>query len=191
MSDFLSLASLPEPNWQLTLVLGGMAGAIIGWLFNYFVTISGFALRSLMRKDPIEGEWTSYAPNYPGRGPKYRRYGWIIKKGMKDRLVVKAVSQRNSEMLYKGRVFYERQYVIMELYATHDDEAVYIRLQRSAPTLDSTMVGISLKHDYRGIASSGPIVFSREERDDEEIEKLIKERIKIDRSLRVLQMTQP
>lgn len=155
-----------EPHWLIVSIIGAMIGFILPYAKKAIVVLLRY-----FTDYHIEGAWYEYHWSLIDNNPELKREHWKVKKGIFERLKVVAKSIPSEKLVYKGKIYQERNHLIAIFKATTHTEEVFCRLSNPVPTNDNIITGLWLALDYNRKIISGSLVLSRDELTEEEVQK--------------------
>lgn len=143
-----------EPNWIIIIVISG----VFGYLIQYIFKLPSFVYR-LRKRNDIRGKWYNYFYCEADSESPLHTALYTVKVGLLHDYKVKCVSDN---MVYRGFGFIEHNHLCITL-IYHDKlakETVNLRFQLPNATHRVQLIGIWLSYDYNNHLSSGISILS-------------------------------
>jgi len=88
--------------------------------------------------------------------------------------------------MYKGFLSFERNFWVVKLNATRDEEEVLVRFLSPMATQDARTFGLYLGTDFQGRPVTGPAILSRQELSEAEVLEFFADKVRIDIKSRLM-----
>jgi hypothetical protein len=162
------------------LLIGGVVGAAIQYVFPYFVGFPRYVWLHRKYKRAAEGIWYSYHFTRKNHQVQTVSTRWRIRRNYRGKLSVKGwrsgtFAMGSGSIQCKGSAFTEEGFLVISVQATRYEAHWSIRVNNPIPTDEHFVSGLWLSYDFDGDLTAGPIIFSRETMDFREAELLLKE----------------
>jgi hypothetical protein len=168
-----------QPSWIVLLVLGAVAGAIMGTLVNNYGGVLLYPLRR-RRPDNYIGEWWEYHLSYLNGQRTLRQGKLTVKRGRRTK--VRQVkfwhigvdgSDDKLKLAYKGTLRIEGAQLLIQLKATTHKEYLVYRFLNLIPSNDSVVPGIWMAYDHNSNPAAGAAILSQRQMTSDQAEKEI------------------
>lgn len=170
-----------DSNWILTTIIG----AVVGWLLPYLVRTAVFIVRRF-RRGIFDGKWCVYRVTNQDGKLKIEPSTWDIRKGFSSKFVVRETREGLETPIYKGSLFFERNFWLVRLSGVGHEEEILIRLFSPIPAENTSTWGLYLGIDFEGKPAAGPIMISREELPTASASELLQEKTRVHSRMRLL-----
>ena len=174
---------MPQPNWIIIIFIG----AIVGYLFPHLVKSFKYIVRRF-RKETIEGLWYTYFVTNEGGEIKIAHKTWRIQKGYVSKFNIESYlyDGKEKKAVYKGKVYFERNFWLFRYEAIDHKEEVSGRLFDPITNRNLRTWGLYMALDFQGNPISGPFLASKQELSLEEASSLLMKQTKINTNPRLL-----
>lgn len=172
---------IQQPHWLVVAIIGSVIGVSLKPMF-YLI----YYLAKISKKKDIECKWFGYfyikknSCNYIGKETLF------IRKGVFNNYIIKGVSITTKGQQYSGVVIMERNFLVIKMKPEIHEEEIFIRLKRSIPGNDEIMVGLWSALDFDGNAAAGPMVLSRQEINEDQLNDIIKNNITMLEKIKIM-----
>ena len=175
--DLTALTS--QPDWLVSAVLGAILGALVA-------PASMLAMFPIRRLKPhiFHGKWYSYHFSFLGERLVLRYGIFNVRTGIRHRYSVTRLSSggRPSEpyklpkpiLKYRGRVYNERDHVVMSIAATTHVETAMYRFLGRIPSNTTVIPGLWMSYDHDTNPTAGVAIISREQLSDDEAKEWLR-----------------
>ena len=179
-------------NWDLLEkwdVIFGIVGGIV-FIINaiYYMPKLIATIARQFRSSYVEGSWYGYYFAFVDGKSKLILEKWIIKKGLRENLVVSVETTPEKIPSYKGEMQLQRDNLVVRLKAQEYPSETFTIFKAPVPGNDNNVIGIWLGLDLNGEVMAGPGVLSREPLSESELRELLFDRMQSDNYMKTVRL---
>jgi len=170
-------------------VIFGVVGGIV-FVINavYYMPKLIATIARQFRSSYIEGNWHGYYFVFVDGKSQLTLEKWVIKKGLRENLVVNVETVPEKIPSYKGEVQLQRDNLVVNLKAQEYPVETFTIFKAPIPGNDNIITGIWLGLDLNGEVMAGPGVLSRKPLSEKELRELLFDKIQSDSYMRTVRL---
>jgi len=147
--------------------------AIIGYVLPYILKFIRYILNLPFRKELLEGTWHAYHFTRMQSKTLCRYEKWRIKRDILNRLIITTEDPQNPDLIYKGIISVERNYLLILLRGCKHKEELQMRFFDIIPTGQDIAYGLAMGVDFNNKPQCLVRIMSRKELTEEEAKEIL------------------
>jgi len=174
-----------DPHWLIVALVSALLGLLIPGIVRIFqATVRRFG----KPKEPVVGTWHSCFYNFDESKVRFTRYLWKVRKGVFCEYAVSSRCLDDPSVRYTGTMFHEGSTLVCVMKGKHHTETIFWRFPLPIVSSSKPLVGLYLSLDWQRNTVVGCEVLSRYELSQEDLDDLLKERVKQTPKMRLIRI---